>query len=1140
MPVSLVSNVDVICGTCGTARGVPTWLVLDLHERPDLRHYLSSGEWTSTTCDVCGERSERSAPLLVIRLSPSAPLILAFPRKAFDDPDPVSPHTAMIDAARERLGDAARDVPGPLLAVPYEVVVVASARDLEADVGDPDIAKRELDLRAPEVRNYGLFLSDVRDSTPARRLQRAMGGILDLRQRDDLRELIHEYPEITTDDALQHIDEWGQGGPPELAALAAAQIEMLRTVRTGDVTSAWLGYEQAIAAYSERFVAPEVQELQLRLDECEASGDFTGAIEAGEALLEMAQIPGAPAAFEANVSARVAAALLAPRGDGRADRIERAISLLQRTAELADADAEASEAINRASVVTNLGYAFSDRLYGDPVANQERAIERYRQVLELVTIDSDGDSWAIAHTNLGLSLLERAQLNRTSEFDWRGVVDVASEEQDITLAIDHFEQALRWRSFERDPRDWAFTEVNLGLAYSRRRNGADDIPRALAHYQAAERGYAAAGDRLNHAQVLHNIAGVKTDLARLIEGDERAQRVLLEEAVDACRESLIERPVSEAPVDAGRTHIQLGHYLLALGDKNGAAAAYRESLRALRADVAPRFARDAARALAQIEQERNAWDEAAQTWEAAAQAAAAAWGMRSTASGRLQELRENVNVFRWAAYALTKAGRAERAVEILELGRARELALWLEADHKELRQLRAYDPELASRYQSVRAELRRLEFEHRAGGDVPVQQAATLAEELASLTAAIRTLPGFATLQTSPELPRIAATLEADDALVYLLTSPAGAIALVVTAGPGGVSVTAIDAPEVRSQDIYPLFVSADPENETVGGYFAAHRASDEELTRALLRFSQALGAPLLGQVAAAATAAGASRLCLVPISLLGLLPLAALTWEENGPRCLLDTFEVVHTPSAVVLAACRHRAERYQTRRALIIGNPLPQESPLPGAEFEARLVAQSLAKIETQLLLREEATKARVLEAIPHAQLVHFACHGAASILNRPLNAALFLANDEPLYAEEILELDNFVARLVVASACETGVVQGYEAADEALTLGNTFLAAGAAAVVSSLWSVDDVATSLLMSRFYETLDSEYTLAGALRHAQLWLRDATAAGLQHYIATRPMLRERLGALRRGDAGTGPTPFSSITKWGAFIFAGA
>lgn len=1140
MPVSLVSNFDVTCEMCGTARSVPTWLVLDLNERPDLRPHLSSGEWTSTICEVCGERNERSAPLLVIRLSRSAPLILVLPRGAFDDPDPVSLHREMIDAARERLGEAVRDVPGPLLAVPYEVVVVASARDLDADLADPEIGVHELASNAREERNYGLFLSDVRDSTPARRLERAMAGVFDLQGPDGLRELIHEYPEITTDAAFQFIDDRAQGGPPELRTVAAAQIEMLRTASKGDVDSAWSDYERAIADYSGRFVAPNVEELQRRFNEREAAGDLSGAIEAGEALLEMAQIPSSPAAFEAGVSAQVAAALLTPRDDGRADRIERAISLLTRALELADANVEASEAIHRAAVVTNLGYAFSDRLYGDPLANQDRAIAHYRQVLELVTIDSDGNSWAIAHTNLGLGLLERARLEQASEFDWRGVVDTAVEEQDITLAIDHFEQALRWRSFERDPRDWAFTEVNLGLAYSRRRGGADDINRALTHYQAAERGYAAAGDQLNHAQVLHNIAGAKADLARITEGNEKAHRLLLGEAIDACRRSLVERPISEVPIDAGRTSLQLGHYLLELGDRDGAGDAYRESLRALPVDVAPRYARDAARALAEIEQARNAWEDAAHAWETAAQAAAAAWAARSTAIGRLRELRENINIFRWAAYALTKVGRAERAVEILELGRARELAFWLETDQEELRQLHAYDPVLASRYQVVRAELRRLEIAQHAGGDVPIQQAAALTEELASLTAVIRKLPGFATLQTPPELSRIAAALEPDDALVYLLTSPAGSIALVVTASTGNVSVVAIDAPEVQSQGICPLFVTADPETETIGGYFGAHQSSNEDLARALSQFSEALGVPLLRRVAAIAGAAGASRLCLVPISLLSLLPLAALTWEENGRRCLLDTFEVVQTPSAVVLAACRRRAERYRTERALIIGNPLPQESPLPGAEFEALLIEQALAKIETQLLLREEATKARVLDAIPHAQLVHFACHGAASILDRPLNAALFLASGEPLYAEEIRALEGFNARLVVASACETGVAQGYEAIDEAMTLGTTFLAAGAAAVVSSLWSVDDAATALLMSRFYEAMSTENTLAGALRRAQLWLRDATAEDVDHYIAARPMLRERLGAMRRGDAGSDSTPFSSVTNWGAFVFSGA
>lgn len=77
-----------------------------------------------------------------------------------------------------------------------------------------------------------------------------------------------------------------------------------------------------------------------------------------------------------------------------------------------------------------------------------------------------------------------------------------------------------------------------------------------------------------------------------------------------------------------------------------------------------------------------------------------------------------------------------------------------------------------------------------------------------------------------------------------------------------------------------------------------------------------------------------------------------------------------------------------------------------------------------------------------------------------------------------------------LVVLSARECG--QGKMVNGEGL-LGLTrgFMYAGAPSLVVSFWSVDDAATSVLMTRFYQALLGPEHLhpAAALRAAQLWM---------------------------------------------------
>jgi CHAT domain-containing protein len=60
--------------------------------------------------------------------------------------------------------------------------------------------------------------------------------------------------------------------------------------------------------------------------------------------------------------------------------------------------------------------------------------------------------------------------------------------------------------------------------------------------------------------------------------------------------------------------------------------------------------------------------------------------------------------------------------------------------------------------------------------------------------------------------------------------------------------------------------------------------------------------------------------------------------------------------------------------------------------------------------------------------------------------------------------------------------------------------FLAAGAASLVATFWTVEDRSTARLMQRFYEGLVRGESRGAALRQAQLqFLRDDTNEGYSH-----------------------------------------
>ena len=94
----------------------------------------------------------------------------------------------------------------------------------------------------------------------------------------------------------------------------------------------------------------------------------------------------------------------------------------------------------------------------------------------------------------------------------------------------------------------------------------------------------------------------------------------------------------------------------------------------------------------------------------------------------------------------------------------------------------------------------------------------------------------------------------------------------------------------------------------------------------------------------------------------------------------------------------------------------------------------------------------------------------------------------DDGILTADEIAYLQLGGTRLVVLSACETGL--GEVAGGEGLLgIQRGFQVAGARSTIATLWKVNDAATRRIMQEFYTNyLDKEMSVLDALREAQLW----------------------------------------------------
>lgn len=235
---------------------------------------------------------------------------------------------------------------------------------------------------------------------------------------------------------------------------------------------------------------------------------------------------------------------------------------------------------------------------------------------------------------------------------------------------------------------------------------------------------------------------------------------------------------------------------------------------------------------------------------------------------------------------------------------------------------------------------------------------------------------------------------------------------------------------------------------------------------------------------APAAPAIKTKKLIIVPHGSLHYLPFAALS--GGGNDYLIDRFSIRMLPSASVLAFLGERA-RHEGGAALIFGNPKLDDPKydLKFAQDEALAIGRIIPK--SNVLLRGDASKSNLQSLGSGYPIIHLAVHGLFD-RERPLDSALLLAadgnNDGRLRAGDLYNL-SLNADLVTLSACETALGK-VATGDDVVGFTRGFLYAGARSLISSLWQVDDEATSNLMIDFYTNL-SKADKDEALRLAQL-----------------------------------------------------
>jgi CHAT domain-containing protein/tetratricopeptide (TPR) repeat protein len=191
--------------------------------------------------------------------------------------------------------------------------------------------------------------------------------------------------------------------------------------------------------------------------------------------------------------------------------------------------------------------------------------------------------------------------------------------------------------------------------------------------------------------------------------------------------------------------------------------------------------------------------------------------------------------------------------------------------------------------------------------------------------------------------------------------------------------------------------------------------------------------------------------------------------------------------------------------------GRPWPN---IPGVIYEIELI-QKLAdrhNIAYTPHLQENATKKRLQQLSVNNELekypmIHFACHG---YFNREhpdeSGLVLFLADNDPnLTIPEIAALD-INARMVILSACETGLSEKMYG-QGMIGLVRAFMVAGAVNVGVSLWKINDFTTVPFMESLYQkALIDKKPFREAYKEVKEIFRSSKYESLPYYWAAFTM----------------------------------
>ncbi len=764
----------------------------------------------------------------------------------------------------------------------------------------------------------------------------------------------------------------------------------------------------------------------------------------------------------------------------------------------------------------NLGNTYHRRIDEDRFDNIELAIYHHLQALTEITSKSNPIEWADIQHGLGTCHLDRYKESKTKNVETAiGYLEAASKiykqkSSDVDLAmvnkslgqaymekadptesrkaITYFNEALNFYTVESYPLEFAYTHNSIATAY-RRSDNIDDIKQANIHLIKALKILTIENHPREYAGINHNLGLSYSHLSK-------ENTYFYPKAVEHLQIALDVRQELDLPLDLRNSAISLGNLQFRFKEWEKAEAAYAIGIEAGEILLIDAY----------------------------------------TIMGRRLEISDVSRIYAAATYCLLKMGRHNDALYLFEQGKARLMAQALSSEETSL-SIISSDTRRA--FEKVNQKIKNLEYHS------PVEDPLRLSDrELSDLLKQARDEQKRVVEKIHSQQPEFIAT----DLTVQeiLETIPEKTILVAPLVTQHGTAVFIIPSKTSSISDKHILWL----DNFTT--YYLTflrerwQKAYQEKPIGESLSYinlisdiTNELWDLLIGPIHDQLQSQSVNSVIFMPQGGLQMFPLHAAWHEINGKRhFFMDDYSVSYIPSVYSMKTSLLRVNKQKQKSALIAGvEKYSSLRPLKFSRHEVEVVARIL---KTSPLFDGDVTKASIKEVTPGKAFLHFSCHGEFAWQRDALDSAIFLYNDEPLTLAEIIgHFDLKSTRLATLSSCESGIVD-LSVPDEAIGLPAGFLQAGVAGVVSTLWPIDDLSTSLLMEIFYDQMiNHNESPQQALQTAQIWLRNATNGEIREKLRSSGSIWATKINIELGFTDPKYKLYKKPYYWAAFIFTG-